>query len=666
MADLSIIVTAYNIEDYIEQCLHSVAAQTLSDIEVLVVDDGSTDSTPHKITAFCAGDPRFVPVLLPENSPGGVGTAANAGLDRATGRWVGFVDGDDYVEPIMFERMVTAAETCDADLAMCDYQEVVDGSGERRDPADAHRWGELTASCYELDVQTRKQVLRFIAVPWRKLYRRSLLEDNAIRFPVGDAFYEDNPFHWFAVIAARSMTVVPEVLCYHRVGRTGQTMATADERVFKIFQHHDTIRTWLAGRRLLDVYETTLLGWVISQMEWIARRTPPPLRRTLFDILVPVFAEYSQPAIATALRDGNKGATAQRLSAAVSKREYASFVRTLASRPGSNNPVISAAFHLRHSGVQHTAVLAGRYVRNTLRGSRMTRTLSRAVGARGGPRPQDVMFGLTVIQHQLQGMETRLSEMQGRQVDLEHRIVGRRNQKGAQVAEAPSVTDLLTEVRNELRVTRTIPSSGIVLRQRAVEQSVDYILSDRRFDNVQVSLHNASTVDAALKEVRLDGMLAEFGVYKGTSLTQIAKFFPHRTVHGFDSFVGLPDAWGGTSKGAGAFDIGAKPPDLPVSNVEFHVGWFDDTVPVFAEQHSGPLAFAHLDADLYSSTKTVFDHLGDWFVAGTIVVFDEYFGYHGWQRHEHQAFQEFLARTGLSFEAISLGHMNVAVRLINA
>ncbi len=392
MADLSIIVTAYNIEDYIEQCLDSVAAQTLSDLEVLVVDDGSSDSTPQKIVEFCAGDPRFIPVLLPENSPGGVATAANAGLDRATAPWVGFVDGDDYVEPTMFERLVDAAAGCDADLAMCQYQEVVDGSGERRDPADAHRWAELTASCYELDVQTRRQFLRFIAVPWRKLYRRSLLENNAIRFPVSDGFYEDNPFHWFAVISARSIAVVPEVLCYHRVGRTGQTMATADERLFQIFRHHDTIHTWLAGRRLLDVYETTLLGWVISQMEWIAQRTPPQLRRALFDTLVPIFAQYSEAAVAIAVREGNKGMTALRLSTAVSKREYGSFARTLASRPDSSNPVITAAFHLKHSGVRHTAVLAGRYIRNVLHGGRLSRTVSRVdVGRpRAAPAGRDV------------------------------------------------------------------------------------------------------------------------------------------------------------------------------------------------------------------------------------------------------------------------------------
>jgi hypothetical protein len=347
------------------------------------------------------------------------------------------VDGDDYIEPTMFERLVEAATACDADLAMCDYQEVVDGSGERKDPADAHRWAELTAPCYQLDVHSRRLFLRFIAVPWRKLYRRSLLENNAIRFPVSDSFYEDNPFHWFAVISARSVAVVPQVLCYHRVGRAGQTMAAADKRLFQIFQHHDTIHMWLAGRRLLDVYETALLGWVISQMEWIARRTPAELRRKLFDTLVPIFAEYSDTAIASALREGNKGVTAQRLSAAVSKREYGSFVRTLAGRPGSSNPVVSAAFHLRHSGVWHTALLSGRYLRNRLQGGRVSRAVGQVGRFRREPRRQDVMFGLMVIQQRLRGLDSRLDELDRRLVNIEHSI--------ARLGARPEPTPLVDE-----------------------------------------------------------------------------------------------------------------------------------------------------------------------------------------------------------------------------
>lgn len=420
MPTLSVIVTAYNIERYVRQCLESVAAQTLTDLEVLVVDDGSSDATPRIVAEFCEADPRFVPVLLPTNSPGGVATAANAGLDRATGEWVGFVDGDDFVEPRMFERLVESAASCGADLAMCEYQEVEDGTGERRDPADAHRWAALTEPCHVLDVPTRKQVLRFVAVPWRKLYRRTLLEDHAIRFPVSDGFYEDNPFHWAAVLSASTLAVVPEVLCYHRVGRAGQTMATADARLFGIFAHHDTIHAWLVQRRLLEVYETSLLGWVISQMEWIARRTPPALQRTLFDTLVPVFAQYSPEAVAGALKEGNKGATAQRLSAAVSKREFGSFVRTLATRPGSDNPLVTAAFHLRHSGVQRTAVLTSRYLRNVLRGSRVQRVVTRATRTtRREPTRQDLMLGLVVIQHRLDLLGEQLREVDQRLAGLE-------------------------------------------------------------------------------------------------------------------------------------------------------------------------------------------------------------------------------------------------------
>ena len=210
------------------------------------------------------------------------------------------------------------------------------------------------------------------------------------------------------------------------------------------------------------------------------------------------------------------------------------------------------------------------------------------------------------------------------------------------------------------------PSVPVALRQRSVQQAVDHVLEDPRFTNVMVAPNKPECLAASLRATTIDGMICEFGVYKGESLTQIARYFPDRTVHGFDSFAGLPESWSGTSKNAGAFDIGGAPPPVPVTNVEFHVGFFDKTVPPFEAGHQGPFAFVHLDADLYSSTKTVMDTLFDWFVPGTVIVFDEYFGYHGWQNHEHKAFMELLTRSGLSYEAISLGHMNLGVRLIEA
>lgn len=228
-----------------------------------------------------------------------------------------------------------------------------------------------------------------------------------------------------------------------------------------------------------------------------------------------------------------------------------------------------------------------------------------------------------------------------------------------------TLEQLLRRILKQLETTRNIPSTALMLRQEAVRDAVEYIRGDRRFDHARVMLHNAEALQSVLNAVPMwDGIIAEFGVYRGTSLTTIARYFSDSTIHGFDSFVGLPEAWGGTEKSAGTFDVGGTPPELPVDNVEFHVGWFEQTVPKFAAQTSEPFRFAHLDADLYSSTKIVLDYLGDRFIPGTVIVFDEYFGYHGWQHHEHKAFEEFLTAYGLTFEALAIGHMNLAVRLL--
>jgi hypothetical protein len=155
-----------------------------------------------------------------------------------------------------------------------------------------------------------------------------------------------------------------------------------------------------------------------------------------------------------------------------------------------------------------------------------------------------------------------------------------------------------------------------------------------------------------------EGLVLEFGVNTGDTLRRItAKRSPS---HGFDSFEGLPEDWR-TNYDQGHF--ATEPPVIP--GAQMHVGWFDDTLPGFFAEHAGPIAFAHLDADLYSSTATVFREGEDRFVAGTVLLFDEYFNYPGWQRHEHTAFLEFIERTGHGFEYVGYNalHEQVAVRL---
>lgn len=419
MARLSVIVTSYNIEDYLGKCLDTILGQTLSDLEVIVVDDGSSDASPDIIRARADQDDRVVPVLLADNSIGGVATAANAGLDRATGDYVGFADGDDFYELDMFEKLVAAAMANDADLAMCNYQLFDDDTGESSDPADSARWSRVRAGHHELDVAARKQFLRFIAVPWRKIYRRSMLEDNDIRFPVGDHYFEDNPFHWFSLLTADSMTVVPEVLCHHRVARAGQTMDTADARLYRIFDHHDTILAWLTEHDLRDTYGPNLLEWAIAQMEWISERTPPHLREALFTILRQVFTQHDDDTLERALNEGHRGMRARQLAKAVHADSLATFNRVLDDRSTAPNPLVSAMYHLKYSGLSETAEMTRRYATQKLAGSgsKLKQGASRLL-----PDPptvdrahkvsnDDIMFALMVMQRRLEAMEHRLEQL---------------------------------------------------------------------------------------------------------------------------------------------------------------------------------------------------------------------------------------------------------------
>lgn len=151
------------------------------------------------------------------------------------------------------------------------------------------------------------------------------------------------------------------------------------------------------------------------------------------------------------------------------------------------------------------------------------------------------------------------------------------------------------------------------------------------------------TLRHALRAAPAEGLVLEFGVASGSTLRTIAAAWPG-PVYGFDSFDGLPEHWR-LGYDAGAFATDAVP---EVPGAELVVGLFEDVLPRFLAEHPGPVAFVHVDCDLYSSTRTVLQHLGDRLVPGTVLLFDEYYNYPGWQEHEHRAWQEHVARDGIA------------------
>jgi hypothetical protein len=155
-----------------------------------------------------------------------------------------------------------------------------------------------------------------------------------------------------------------------------------------------------------------------------------------------------------------------------------------------------------------------------------------------------------------------------------------------------------------------------------------------------------------------NGCICEFGVYRGHTLKLMANTAPHLQVHGFDSFEGLPVDWRpGFAKGFFKTQI----PKFRNRNIQLHVGLFQQTVPSFIDKLDKPITLAHIDCDLYSSTKCVLDNILPALDEHAVLVFDEYFNYPGWEQHEHRALREAIENSGLKVEYIAYNAHNEQV-----
>lgn len=200
------------------------------------------------------------------------------------------------------------------------------------------------------------------------------------------------------------------------------------------------------------------------------------------------------------------------------------------------------------------------------------------------------------------------------------------------------------------------------LQLRARNSSADYV--EKHMQDAIIFWHVADILEYCFRHLPEKGLLLEFGVSGGKSTNIIAGLAGNRELHGFDSFEGLPEDWTGHLETRGAFGRGGKLPRVH-PNVRLHKGWFMESLPRFLAVNDGPVAFVHIDCDLYSSTRDVLWLLADRLMPGTIIEFDEYFNYHNWQQHEFRAWQEFVSAFGVkySYIAMTASGGSVAVRI---
>lgn len=206
--------------------------------------------------------------------------------------------------------------------------------------------------------------------------------------------------------------------------------------------------------------------------------------------------------------------------------------------------------------------------------------------------------------------------------------------------------------------SRNIPRE---LKRRSLQETCDFISENMPY--VPFNFCNQIEIlQFAIKKAKIDGLWIEFGVYKGQTVNLIAKK-SNKLIYGFDSFEGLPETWRADYR-KGTFKINKIPQYH--KNVVLVKGSFEDTIPLFIKSHPEQISFMHIDCDLYSSTKTIFDNFEKQIATGTIICFDEYFNYPGWKNGEFKAFSEFTERTEKKFEYLGYvyRHSQVIVKII--
>lgn len=229
MKKVSIIVPAYNAENYIDKCLNSLINQTMKDIEIIVINDGSTDKTLSILNKY-----KDKIILINQNNKG-IGASRNIGIGKSNGEYIVFVDSDDFVNDNMCEECYQYAKNNNLDLLIFNYLEINEEDNTTRNNDFIEDFG-IT------NIKENKELLTKINTsPWNKLYKREFLIKSKVRFPE-NVKYEDFPFVELVLEKAKTIGYLKDRYYNYLIRKKSET-TTIDKKVYDIFKVLDIINS---------------------------------------------------------------------------------------------------------------------------------------------------------------------------------------------------------------------------------------------------------------------------------------------------------------------------------------------------------------------------------------------------------------------------------------
>lgn len=250
---VSLIIPIYNVESFLEKCLDSVQAQTYKDLEVILVNDGSTDNSPKIINKYVAANSNFKAYTI-ENS--GQGGARNYGIEKAEGEYIAFMDSDDYIAPNCIERLTETAIKENSDIVVCNCYDVrEDGSVIEKSENNVNN---ITTSAFE-----KPQVLFNRVAPWGKLFKKSVFGN--LRFATR-VWYEDMRLIPKLYLNAEKITYIDDPLFYY-VQRGGSTMNNNNAvRNLEIIDTFDDLIAYFKEKNFYDTFKQELEFLIIDHI----------------------------------------------------------------------------------------------------------------------------------------------------------------------------------------------------------------------------------------------------------------------------------------------------------------------------------------------------------------------------------------------------------------
>ena len=279
MAQVTVVIPVCNIEKHLRQCLDSVRAQTLTDLEIICVDDGSTDTSPQILAEYAAQDNRFQ-IITQKNA--GPGAARNAGLEYVKGEFVIFLDSDDWFEPDFLEKMTAQAKKTEADVTICRAVEFDTDSGSELLSAWMLKTRWLPSDTFGPE-DIAGHIFQFTyGWPWDKLYRTEFVKKSELEYPPLPNS-EDLVFVFQSLAIAKRITLVPVPLVHHRINRRSSVSNSRYRDPDVPYQALMLLQARLMERGKYHYFEQSFLNWSMEFLVWnLANMGEPEAQRRYF------------------------------------------------------------------------------------------------------------------------------------------------------------------------------------------------------------------------------------------------------------------------------------------------------------------------------------------------------------------------------------------------